>query len=100
SAGHRRSRRPRRPHPRGAAGILRRHRRPHGPRGAGRDGETHRREASGESAMSFWAPLAFLFPPAVVAVAVSACVWIALRLGSSTLERLTSAAQARVYVTA
>jgi Zn-dependent protease with chaperone function len=50
--------------------------------------------------MSFWAPLAFLFPPAVVAVAVSACVWIALRLGSSTLERLTSAAQARVYVTA
>jgi Zn-dependent protease with chaperone function len=50
--------------------------------------------------MSFWAPLAFLSPPAVVAASVSACVWIALRLGSSALERLTSAAQARVSMTA
>jgi Zn-dependent protease with chaperone function len=50
--------------------------------------------------MSFWGPLEFLSPPALVALSVSACVWIALRLGQSALERLTPAAQARVYLTA
>src|SRR5262249_56405952 len=100
------SRRPRLPHAPGPAGLLRRHRRPHGPRGASRDGEAHRREAAGEEAMSFWGPVGFLSPfgflspPALVALSTSACVGVALKLGGSPLERLSPATQARVYLTA
>src|SRR5262249_57520526 len=56
-------------------------------------------EGGGEGGRSWWGRLGFLSRAGVVALSVSACVWIVLRLGSSTLERLPPAAQARVYMT-